>query len=56
MLPHPPLPQHYSSTEEKPAFVNGLFDAGAAHYDAIVDWDSCGAALPTGVGRCNDMA
>jgi demethylmenaquinone methyltransferase/2-methoxy-6-polyprenyl-1,4-benzoquinol methylase len=38
MLPHPPLPQHYSSTEEKPKFVNGLFDAGAEHYDAVVDW------------------
>jgi demethylmenaquinone methyltransferase/2-methoxy-6-polyprenyl-1,4-benzoquinol methylase len=38
MVPHPPLPSHYASTAEKPAFVNGLFDAGAAHYDAVVDW------------------
>jgi demethylmenaquinone methyltransferase / 2-methoxy-6-polyprenyl-1,4-benzoquinol methylase len=38
MLPHPPLTAHYSSTEAKPAFVNRLFDAGAKHYDGIVDW------------------
>jgi demethylmenaquinone methyltransferase/2-methoxy-6-polyprenyl-1,4-benzoquinol methylase len=38
MLPHPPLTEHYSSTEAKPAFVNRLFDAGAKHYDAVVDW------------------
>ncbi len=38
MLPHPPLATHYASTEEKPAFVNQLFNAGAPHYDAIVDW------------------
>lgn len=38
MLPHPPLTAHYPSTEAKPAFVNRLFDAGAKHYDGIVDW------------------
>ena len=38
MLPHPPLTAHYASTAEKPAFVNGLFDAGAEHYDSVVDW------------------
>ncbi|HEX2852770.1 MAG TPA: class I SAM-dependent methyltransferase [Opitutaceae bacterium] len=38
MLPHPPLAEHYASTEEKPAFVNRLFDAGAKHYDGVVDW------------------
>jgi Methylase involved in ubiquinone/menaquinone biosynthesis len=38
MLPHPPLDAHYSTTEEKPAFVNQLFDAGAPHYDSVVDW------------------
>src|SRR3954469_20225319 len=38
MLPHPPLTAHYSSTEAKPAFVNRLFDAGAKHYDGVVDW------------------
>jgi len=38
MVPHPPLTGRYASTEAKPAFVNGLFDAGAAHYDSVVDW------------------
>lgn len=38
MGPHPPLTSHYASTEAKPAFVNGLFDAGASHYDSVVDW------------------
>lgn len=38
MDPHPPLTRHYTGTEAKPAFVNGLFDAGAAHYDSVVDW------------------
>jgi demethylmenaquinone methyltransferase/2-methoxy-6-polyprenyl-1,4-benzoquinol methylase len=38
MLPHPPLTAHYSSPEAKPAFVNRLFDAGAKHYDGVVDW------------------
>ncbi len=38
MVPHPPLTTHYASTEGKPAFVNGLFDAGAPHYDSVVDW------------------
>jgi demethylmenaquinone methyltransferase/2-methoxy-6-polyprenyl-1,4-benzoquinol methylase len=38
MLPHPPLTAHYTSTEAKPAFVDRLFDAGAKHYDGVVDW------------------
>ncbi len=38
MVPHPPLTEHYASTEAKPAFVNRLFDAGAPHYDGVVDW------------------
>ena len=38
MLPHPPLDAHYATTEAKPAFVNQLFDAGAPHYDGVVDW------------------
>ncbi len=38
MLPHPPLAEHYASTEAKPAYVNQLFDAGAKHYDGVVDW------------------
>lgn len=38
MLPHPSLTSHYSDTKDKPEFVNGLFNKGAEHYDAIVDW------------------
>ena len=38
MLPHPTLTNRYASTEAKPEFVNRLFDKGAKHYDAIVDW------------------
>ncbi len=36
--PHPPLTRHYPTTAAKPAFVNRLFDAGAKHYDGVVDW------------------
>ena len=38
MLPHPPLPARFATTETKAAFVNQLFDAGAKHYDSVVDW------------------
>lgn len=38
MIPHPPLTSRYSTTESKPVFVNRLFDAGAKHYDLVVDW------------------
>ena len=38
MLPHPTLAAHYASPEAKPEFVNRLFDKGAEHYDAVVDW------------------
>lgn len=38
MLPHPTLAAHYPTPEAKPAFVNRLFDQGAKHYDAVVDW------------------
>ena len=38
MLPHPLLTEHYASPDAKPAFVNRLFDAGAKHYDGVVDW------------------
>jgi demethylmenaquinone methyltransferase / 2-methoxy-6-polyprenyl-1,4-benzoquinol methylase len=43
MNPHPPLAAHYATTEEKPAFVNQLFDAGAQHYDGVVDWGFLGS-------------
>ena len=38
MLPHPTLAAHYATPEAKPEFVNRLFDNGAKHYDAVVDW------------------
>jgi len=38
MTPHPLLRAHYTRPEDKPAFVEQLFDAGAKHYDAVVDW------------------
>lgn len=38
MLPHPTLAEHYATPEAKPEFVNRLFDQGARHYDAVVDW------------------
>ena len=38
MLPHPTLSARYATPEAKPEYVNGLFDRGAQHYDAIVDW------------------
>jgi demethylmenaquinone methyltransferase / 2-methoxy-6-polyprenyl-1,4-benzoquinol methylase len=38
MLPHPTLAAHYPTPESKPAFVDRLFDRGAKHYDAVVDW------------------
>lgn len=38
MLPHPTLLTRYRTPEAKPEFVNRLFDHGARHYDAVVDW------------------
>jgi demethylmenaquinone methyltransferase/2-methoxy-6-polyprenyl-1,4-benzoquinol methylase len=38
MLPHPTLAARYATPEAKPEFVNRLFDRGARHYDAVVDW------------------
>lgn len=38
MDPHPLLKQHYERPEEKPGFVKELFDAGAEHYDPVVNW------------------
>lgn len=36
--PHPTLAAHYATPEGKSEFVNRLFDRGAQHYDAVVDW------------------
>lgn len=38
VLPHPTLATRYATPEAKPDFVNSLFDKGARHYDAVVDW------------------
>jgi len=38
MEPHPILSSRYASRAAKPEFVDRLFDHGAPHYDAIVDW------------------
>jgi demethylmenaquinone methyltransferase / 2-methoxy-6-polyprenyl-1,4-benzoquinol methylase len=38
MMPHPTLATHYATPEAKPEFVDRLFDNGAEHYDAVVDW------------------
>ena len=38
MQPHPTLADHYATPEDKPEFVNRLFDRGAPHYDGVVDW------------------
>src|ERR1035438_3194358 len=38
MIPHPPLTEHYSGNDGKPAFVNQLFDAGSKHYDQVSEW------------------
>ena len=38
MLPHPTLAARYATPEAKPDYVNRLFDQGAQHYDAVVNW------------------
>lgn len=38
MFPHPILFRHYDRPEDKPVFVKDLFDAGAEHYDPVVNW------------------
>lgn len=43
MEPHPLLTQHYQSTEEKPRFVEKLFDAGSGYYDRTVGWGFLGS-------------
>jgi demethylmenaquinone methyltransferase/2-methoxy-6-polyprenyl-1,4-benzoquinol methylase len=43
--PHPPLDGYYRSAEERPAFVRGIFDRTARHYDRI------NALLSLGAGR-----
>ena len=38
MLPHLTLTDRYATPAAKPEFVDRLFDKGAKHYDAVVDW------------------
>ena len=45
MQPHPVLPQHYQSAEQKPVFVQNLFDAGAPFYDRVVGWGFLGSGV-----------
>jgi len=45
MQPHPVLTQHYQSVEQKPVFVQQLFDAGAPFYDRVVGWGFLGSGL-----------
>ena len=33
--PHPTLSRFYHRDDERPAFIDGLFDAAAPHYDRI---------------------
>jgi demethylmenaquinone methyltransferase/2-methoxy-6-polyprenyl-1,4-benzoquinol methylase len=42
MQPHPVLTHHYRTAEEKPVFVQHLFDAGAPFYDRVVGWGFLG--------------
>ena len=43
--PHPPLPAYYGASENREAFVRGLFDRTAPHYDGV------NALLSLGSGR-----
>ena len=43
MLPHPPIKTRFEVEEQKPDFVNQLFDRGAQYYDGIVSWGFLGS-------------
>jgi demethylmenaquinone methyltransferase/2-methoxy-6-polyprenyl-1,4-benzoquinol methylase len=43
MGPHPLLRGRYTSVEGKRIFVDRLFDAGAKHYDGVVEWGFLGS-------------
>lgn len=45
VAPHPLLRTYYRSADERPAYVRGLFDRSARHYDRI------NAVMSLGVGR-----
>jgi hypothetical protein len=43
MLPHPAIKTRFEAEEQKPEFVNQLFDSGAQYYDGIVSWGFLGS-------------
>lgn len=43
MLPHPAIKTRFEDEEQKPGFVNQLFDRGAQFYDGIVSWGFLGS-------------
>src|SRR5215472_13781774 len=43
MLPHPVIKTRFEAEEEKPDFVNQLFDRGARYYDGIASWGFFGS-------------
>ncbi len=45
MQPHPVIPKHYQTPEQKPTFVRNLFDAGAPYYDRVVGAGFFGSGL-----------
>src|SRR5262245_28660962 len=38
MLPHPILKSRFETDQQKPEFVDGLFDRSAKYYDGVVSW------------------
>ncbi len=38
MKPHPVLSNRYTTPDERPRYVNDLFNEGAVHYDPVVHW------------------
>ncbi len=36
--PHEPLPEYYRPDEDKPDYLNRLFDISARDYDRIIQW------------------
>jgi demethylmenaquinone methyltransferase/2-methoxy-6-polyprenyl-1,4-benzoquinol methylase len=42
MLPHPVIKTRFKTEEQKPDFVNQLFDRSAQYYDGVVSWGFLG--------------
>jgi demethylmenaquinone methyltransferase/2-methoxy-6-polyprenyl-1,4-benzoquinol methylase len=43
MTPHPVIKNRFEAEEQKPDFVNQLFDRGARYYDGIASWGFLGS-------------